>query len=170
MYAAIPDPQIEFTPPPGSDPEGNAEAEATIDTVAHETLEAMTDPDGTVWMDPNGLETADKCENGPQLGTALGCAVTTWPASSQVIDGHQYLIQDIWSNTRSGCVQSSTAVASIPALHTVSLAAAVQLVGERHSRQRSSGAGGGHPRARRRCRFRWPSRRKISRADEAGAR
>ncbi|HEY7813285.1 MAG TPA: hypothetical protein VIC62_08615, partial [Nakamurella sp.] len=120
VYSAIPDPQIEFTPPPGSDPEGNAEAEATIDTVAHETVEAMTDPVGTGWMDPNGLETADKCENGPQQSTPLGYASDGSPYN-QVIGGHQYLIQDIWSNARSGCVQSSTAVASIPALHTVDL-------------------------------------------------
>jgi hypothetical protein len=120
VYAAIPDPQIEFTPPPGSDPEGNAEAEETIDTVAHETVEAMTDPVGTGWMDPNGLETADKCENGPQLGAPLGYASDGSPYN-QLIDGHQYLIQDIWSNARSGCVQTSTTVASIPALHTVDL-------------------------------------------------
>jgi hypothetical protein len=120
VYAAIPDPQIEFTPPPGSDPEGNPEAESTIDTVSHETIEAITDPLGTGWMDPNGLETADKCENGPQDGTPLGYAGDGSPYN-QLIDGHPYLIQDVWSNPRSGCVQSSTAVASTPPLHTVNL-------------------------------------------------
>ena len=120
VYSAIPDPQIEFTPPPGSDPEGNAEAEEAINTVAHEAVEAITDPVGTGWMDPNGLETADKCENGPQQGAPLGYASNGSPYN-QVIDGHQYLIQDIWSNARSGCVQNSTTVASIPALHTVNL-------------------------------------------------
>jgi hypothetical protein len=120
VYSAIPDPQIEFTPPPGSDPEGNPEAESTIDTVAHEAVEAITDPIGTGWMDPNGFETADKCENGPQQGTPLGYAADGSPYN-QLIDGHQYLIQDIWSNSRSGCVQSSTTVASIPALHSLNL-------------------------------------------------
>ncbi|HEX3978264.1 MAG TPA: hypothetical protein VHW96_18485 [Solirubrobacteraceae bacterium] len=120
VYSAIPDPQIEFTPAPGSDPEGNPEAESTIDTVAHETVEAITDPVGTGWMDPNGFETADKCENGPQQGTPLGYASDGSPYN-QLIDGHQYLIQDIWSNARSGCVQSSTTVASIPALHALNL-------------------------------------------------
>lgn len=118
VYSAIPDPQIEFTPPPGADPEGNPEAESTIDTVAHETVEAITDPVGTGWMDPNGFETADKCENGPQQGTPLGYAGDGSPYN-QLIDGRQYLIQDIWSNARSGCVQSSTTVASIPPLHTL---------------------------------------------------
>jgi hypothetical protein len=120
VYAAIPDPQIEFTPPPGADPEGNPEAESTIDTVAHETVEAITDPVGTGWMDPNGLETADKCENGPQQGAPLGYAGDGSPYN-QLINGHQYLLQDIWSNTRSGCVQSSTTVASTPPLHTLTL-------------------------------------------------
>jgi hypothetical protein len=120
VYAAIPDPEIEFTPPPGSDPEGNPEAESTIDTVSHETIEAITDPVGTGWMDPDGLETADKCENGPENGTPLGYAADGSPYN-QLIDGHPYLIQDVWSNPRAGCVQSSTAVASTPPLHTVSL-------------------------------------------------
>ena len=120
IYAAIPDPQIEFTPPPGSDPEGNPEAEETVDTVAHETVEAITDPVGTGWMDPNGLETADKCENGPQNGTPLGFGADNSPYN-QLINGHPYLIQDIWSNPRKGCVQASTAVSSTPPLHTVDL-------------------------------------------------
>lgn len=120
VYAAIPDPLIEYTPPPGADPEGNPEAESTIDTVAHELVEGMTDPLGTAWMDPNGFEVGDKCENGPQSGTPLGYAADGSPYN-QVIDGHQYLIQDMWSNAINGCVQASTTVASIPTLHTVRL-------------------------------------------------
>ncbi|HET8980052.1 MAG TPA: hypothetical protein VFN87_18010 [Solirubrobacteraceae bacterium] len=120
VYAAIPDPLLEFTPPPGADPQGNPEAEVTIDTVAHEAIEAITDPKGTGWMDPNGFETGDKCENGPQQGTPLGYAPDGSPYN-QVIGGHQYLIQDIWSNARGGCVSSSTAVGSTPGLHTVVL-------------------------------------------------
>jgi hypothetical protein len=119
VYAAIPDPQIEFIPPPGSDPEGNPEAEETVDTLAHETIEAMTDPVGTGWMDPNGEETADKCEN-PEEGTPLGFAADNSPYN-QLIDGHPYLIQDVWSNPRHGCVQNSTAVSSTPPLDTVDL-------------------------------------------------
>jgi hypothetical protein len=120
VYAAIPDPTIELTPPAGSDPQGNPEAEATIDTMAHEAIEAITDPVGTAWMDPNGFENADKCENGPQQGPALGFAANGSPYN-QLINGHQYLIQDVWSNSRNGCVQSSATVASIPVLHTVNM-------------------------------------------------
>ncbi|MGH2876287.1 MAG: hypothetical protein ACRDLV_08560, partial [Solirubrobacteraceae bacterium] len=120
VYAAIPDPLIEYTPPPGADPEGNAEAESTIDTLAHETVEAITDPLGNAWMDPNGFETGDKCENGPQTGAPLGFATDGSPYN-QVIDDHQYLIQDMWSNARNGCVQSSASAGSAPSLHEVRL-------------------------------------------------
>ena len=67
----IPDPLIELTPGPGTDPEGNPEAETAIDVVDHELAEAITDPEGTGWLDPNGFEVADKCEFGPQRGTPL---------------------------------------------------------------------------------------------------
>ncbi|HZE06614.1 MAG TPA: hypothetical protein VE127_15400, partial [Solirubrobacteraceae bacterium] len=87
---------------------------------AHEAIEAITDPKGTGWMDPNGFETGDKCENGPQQGTPLGYAPDGSPYN-QLIGGHQYLVQDIWSNARGGCVSSSTAVGSTPPLHTVAL-------------------------------------------------
>ncbi len=107
IYGSIPDPLIELTPGPGSDPEGNPEAESTIDTLAHETIEAITDPVGNAWMDPNGYETADKCETGPQDGTPLGYAADGSPYN-QLINGHEYLIQDIWSDAREGCVQSSS--------------------------------------------------------------
>lgn len=120
IYAAIPDPLLELTPPPGSDPEGNPEAESTLDTVAHETVEAITDPDGTGWMDPDGFEVADKCETGPQQGTPLGYAADGSPYN-QLIDGRPYLLQGMWSNARSGCVTSSTTVASTPPLHTIDL-------------------------------------------------
>ena len=120
IYSPIPDPLVEFTPPPGSDPQGNPEAETALDTAAHEAVEAITDPEGTGWMDPNGYETADKCETGPQEGTPLGYAADGSPYN-QLINGHQYLIQDIWSNARTGCVQSSTAPGAAPALHAVDL-------------------------------------------------
>jgi hypothetical protein len=120
VYAAIPDPLLEFTPPPGADPQGNPEAEETINTVAHEALEAITDPVGTGWMDPNGMEAGDKCETGPQEGTPLGYAADGSPYN-QLINGHEYLIQAMWSNARGGCVTASPAVASTPRLHTIYL-------------------------------------------------
>lgn len=120
IYSPIPDPLVEFTPPPGSDPQGNPEGEVALDTVAHEAIEAITDPVGTAWMDPNGFETADKCETGPQQGAPMGYAGDGSPYN-QLINGHEYLIQDIWSNTRNGCVQSSSSPGTAPALHTLDL-------------------------------------------------
>ncbi len=119
IYAAIPDPLIEFTPPPGQDPQGNPEAEVSIDTVAHEAVEAITDPVGTGWMDPNGFEVADKCET-PQLGTPLGYAPDGSPYN-QVIGGRPYLIQAMWSNVIRGCVQTGQGTGSSLPLQTVSL-------------------------------------------------
>ncbi len=99
---------------PGSDPEGNPDAEVTVDTVAHETNEAMTDPEGVGWLDPNGFEVGDKCENGPQYGTPLGVAPDGSPYN-QVINGDEYLTQEIWSNdgydgnpARQNCVQGTS--------------------------------------------------------------
>jgi hypothetical protein len=120
IYVAVPDPLIEQTPSPGSDPQGNPEAEAAIDTAAHETVEATTDPDGNGWMDPNGDEVADKCENGSQPGAPLGYAADGSPYN-QVINGHEYLLQMMWDNSVSGCVQRTTADSSPPPLPTVEL-------------------------------------------------
>jgi hypothetical protein len=118
VYSVIPDPLIEGVTIPGADPEGNPEAEAAINAAAHETIEALTNPDGTAWMDPNGFEVGDKCET--QDGRLLGSASDGSPYN-QLIDGDQYLIQMMWSNSISGCVQRSTATSSALPLATVDL-------------------------------------------------
>ncbi len=110
IYGVIIDPIVELVSGQGSDPEGNPDAEATIDTVAHETVEAITDPEGTGWEDPNGFEVADKCES-PQIGSPLGNAANGSPYD-QLIGGHEYLIQEMWSNDDGGCVQRTTQTAS----------------------------------------------------------
>jgi hypothetical protein len=120
IYVAVPDPLIDLTPPPGSDPQGNPEAESSIDTVAHEIVEAITDPVGSGWMDPNGFEVADKCENGSQPGGPLGYAANGSPYN-QLINGHEYLLQMMWDNSVSGCVQRTTAGTSPLPLPTVDL-------------------------------------------------
>jgi hypothetical protein len=120
IYAVLVDPLIEGSLPQGSDPQGNPEAEVTLDAAAHETVEAMSDPEGAGWMDPNGFEIGDKCEAGPQTGTPLGFAPDGSPYD-QLIDGHEYLIQTIWSNTARGCVQQSSSRSSPLPLATVEL-------------------------------------------------
>jgi hypothetical protein len=111
IYALTIDPIIEQGIPSGQDPQGFPDAEVTADIAAHETVEAMTDPEGTGWMDPNGFEVGDKCENGPQHGTPLGFAPNGSPYN-QVINGHQYLLQEMWANVgdsgNPGCVQATT--------------------------------------------------------------
>jgi hypothetical protein len=121
IYANIPDPTIAGTlPDPATFPNGNADAEIATDVVAHETVEAITDPVGTGWMDPNGFEVADKCEFGPVLGTALGQAANG-ADFNQLINGHQYLIQEMWSNDDAGCVQQTALTASPLPLAQVNL-------------------------------------------------
>ena len=120
IYSPIPSPLVEFNPPPGNDPQGNPEAESAIDVVAHEAVEAITDPEGTGWMDPNGSEVADKCENGPQIGTPIGYAADGSPFN-QVINGDRYLLQGMWSNVLQGCMQASSSTKSALPLATVNL-------------------------------------------------
>jgi hypothetical protein len=107
IYAVMIDTLIEEPPILGADPQGNAEAESVIDTAAHETVESITDPEGVGWIDPNGNEVGDKCETGLQQGTPLGYAPDGAPYN-QLINGHEYDIQTMWSNTAGGCEQSST--------------------------------------------------------------
>jgi hypothetical protein len=111
IYAVAIDPITEGLLPPGADPQGYPDAEATLITAAHEVNEAVTDPEGNGWMDPNGFEVGDKCENGPQTGTQLGFAKDGSPYN-QVINGHQYLLQEEWANADSAgnddCVQATT--------------------------------------------------------------
>ncbi|HTX31360.1 MAG TPA: hypothetical protein VMD09_08235 [Solirubrobacteraceae bacterium] len=120
IYAVAIDPIIETPVGPGADPEGFPDAEVTVDAISHETNEAITDPEGNGWMDPNGMEVADKCETGPQVGTPLGFASDGSPYN-QVINGHQYLLQEIWSDASEGCVQSSTTTTTQLPLPEVSL-------------------------------------------------
>jgi hypothetical protein len=99
IYAVTIDPLIETGgQPAGIDPNGNPDAELALDIAAHETNEAMTDPEGVGWMDPNGYEVGDKCEFGPARGTPLGFAGPNDAPYNQVINGDFYLTQEIWSN------------------------------------------------------------------------
>lgn len=120
IYAVVIDSLIEAPPIGGADPQGNPEAETAIDTAAHETIEGITNPEGNGWMDPNGFEAGDKCESGPQVGTPLGYAPNGAPYD-QLINGHQYEIQEIWSDAAKGCVQRSAVTTNALPLPRIAL-------------------------------------------------
>jgi hypothetical protein len=111
LYAVSVDPAIEGQIDPGHDPQGSPDADAAVSAIAHETAEAMTDPEGTAWYSPDGFEIADMCESGPQYGPFLGSAANGSPYN-QVINGDKWLIQEMWDNVNKACAQSSTATSS----------------------------------------------------------
>ncbi len=121
IYAYTGDPLVEtdgvYSAPA---PEGNPDAEVTVDISDHETNEAMSDPTGVGYLDPNGWEIGDKCEFGPQRGTPLGFTSTGQPFN-QVVNGHKYWTQEIWSNADNGCVQATTNTSSPLPLPQVNL-------------------------------------------------
>ncbi len=119
IYAVTTDPLIESAAAPGQDPQGYPDAEAAADTAAHETGEAITDPTGAGYLDANGFEVGDKCEQGPQRGTPLGFA--NGSPYNQVVNGHAYLTQEMWSNDDHGCVQRTTLSANSLPLPQVDL-------------------------------------------------
>jgi hypothetical protein len=87
----------------GQSPNGNA-ADAVLNNAAHEHNEMMTDPLGTAWYDSAGNEIADKCHL--KFGKPLGS--TSSGQYNQVINGHGYWLQALWSNRARACVQRNT--------------------------------------------------------------
>jgi len=87
----------------GQSPNGNA-ADAVLNNIAHEHNESMTDPLGTGWYDNAGHEIADKCHL--NFGKALGS--TSTGKYNQLINGHGYWLQTLWSNRAHACVQWNT--------------------------------------------------------------
>jgi hypothetical protein len=107
VYAEIP-----FTPlGQGCDSIGahNSAVDPAIDSISHEQNEAVTDPDvglatgapgpPLAWYDVNYSEIADPCSG--LFGFAQSNAVGRY---NQVINGHQYLLQEVWSNKVGSCV------------------------------------------------------------------
>ena len=84
-------------------PNGNAGADGMASIIAHESEEAISDPDLNAWYDRRGEENADKCawtfgttskaSNGSLYNITLG--------------GAHYLIQQNWVNSGAGyCAMS----------------------------------------------------------------
>ena len=79
-------------------PNGDSGADGMANVIAHETEEAITDPDLNAWFDASGNEDADKCnfKFGPTSVAGNGSAF------NQTFGGHNWLIQMEWENSRGG--------------------------------------------------------------------
>lgn len=79
-------------------PNGNAGADAMASIIAHETEEAVTDPDLNAWYDTRGYENADKCAW--KFGTVYKTANGAY--ANMNLGGLNYLIQQNWVNAGGG--------------------------------------------------------------------
>jgi len=83
---------------------GEANADGTLDSEIHELVESATDPAGTGYLNTEGNEVADMCtyplvETQPDIyGTPLGGNLSEDTAFNQLIQGHAYYTQQIWSD------------------------------------------------------------------------
>jgi hypothetical protein len=77
---------------------GDPGADAEVNTLAHETEETTTDPEGTAWFDRKGFENADKC------AWTFGATYTTSTGGTANVNlgGKNFLIQQNWVNQGSG--------------------------------------------------------------------
>jgi IPT/TIG domain len=103
IWANEPYPDLEGTAgacDSGQHPNGDV-ADATVNLVSHEHIEAITDPDTqTGWFDASGQEIADKCAW--RFGTSLGA--TESGSYNQTIGTGKYFLQQEWSNASGACV------------------------------------------------------------------
>ncbi len=87
-------------------PNGNPDGDTVISPTSHEVSEAITDPDTmTGWFDSSGFEIGDECNF--TYGTTQGASGQFF---NQVINGHNYLTQEEFSNSSfaasgGGCLQ-----------------------------------------------------------------
>lgn len=78
-------------------PNGDPGADGLASIVAHELVEATTDPDLNAWYDTRGYENADKC------AWTFGTTYTNGIGTSNVaLGGRDFLIQQNWVNTGKG--------------------------------------------------------------------
>lgn len=79
-------------------PNSDSPADAEVNTIAHETEEAATDPDLNAWYDRQGAENADKC------AWTFGTTYTTsnGATANMKLGTKDFLIQRNWANAGSG--------------------------------------------------------------------
>ncbi len=81
----------------GSSPNGDAAADAEVNTLAHESEETATDEDLNAWYDRRGYENADKCAW--NFGTTYS---TSGGPANMSLGGKNFLVQQNWLNANSG--------------------------------------------------------------------
>jgi hypothetical protein len=84
-------------------PNGSSGADGMASIIAHETEEAITDPDLNAWYDQRGQENADKC------AWTFGATYTTLNGAmaNMQLGQFDYLIQQNWVNANGGfCAKS----------------------------------------------------------------
>jgi hypothetical protein len=92
-------------------------ADATINYLSHEHNESITDPNGDAWWDDaNGYEDGDLCAW--TFGTALGS--TSTGRYNQIINGHDYYLQQEYSGVTDSCVLGYGTTPPPPPAPTVS--------------------------------------------------
>lgn len=104
-YAFIGDPSSNLAscaPQVISSPNGNPAADAMVSAIAHEFVEAVSDPLGLSWYDQAGFENADKCAwtYGKASKTANGSF------ANMTLGDRQYLIQQNVAANTNTCVSS----------------------------------------------------------------
>ncbi len=79
-------------------PNGDADADAEVNTLAHETEETTTDADLNAWFDHRGSENADKCvwKFGTKYTTSNG------GVANMLIGTKDFLVQQNWVNASGG--------------------------------------------------------------------
>ncbi|CAM4797962.1 unnamed protein product [Rotaria magnacalcarata] len=80
-------------------PNGNFGADAMASVIAHEAMEATTDPFLNAWFDLNGEENADKC------AWTFGNLMTSSNGAyyNMIVGGVQFLIQQNWNLSIQNC-------------------------------------------------------------------
>jgi hypothetical protein len=96
----------------GEEHPNNSASDAAIGGgLAHEHSEAVTDPELNAWYDSKRQEVADKCRTlraSSEFGEPLGRA-PDGANYNQLINGDEYLYQQVWSNGAAECEQRAAA-------------------------------------------------------------
>jgi hypothetical protein len=83
-------------------PNGDLDADSTINVVSHELMETVTDPSvgdsNYAWLDASGSEIGDKCN--------FVFGSTDSSGADLHANGHPYIVQQEWSNRAGGCSMS----------------------------------------------------------------